>query len=201
MIRINLLAVERKPKGPSPFEVVRNPAWLVLVLIAATIAGLGWRYWALEQESARLARDTRLAQQEADTLRAVLEKVQQADDRRQQLQQRVALIEELRRNQSGPVRLLDELSRSLPDRLWLIQLAQEAAGGVKIDGRTTSLTALSDFVGNLEQSGYFKRPVEIIDSQVENDREIGDLVKFTVRASFAPPGTPATDPPTSQGAN
>ena len=36
-----------------------------------------------------------------------------------------------------------------------------------MDGRTTSLTALSDFVANLEASGWFKKPVEILDSQVD----------------------------------
>ena len=36
-----------------------------------------------------------------------------------------------------------------------------------IDGRCTALTSLSDFVTNLESSGWFKRPVEIVDSQVE----------------------------------
>lgn len=201
MIRINLLAVERKPKGPSGLDLVRNPLWLVLLLVVATAAGLGWRFVSLQQMSTGLDRDIQQARQEAESLRAVLEKVEQAEVRRQQLQQRVALIEELRRSQSGPVRLLDELSRSLPDRLWLTQLLQEAGGVVKIDGRTTSLTALSDFVGNLEQSGYFARPVEIIDSQVETDRAVGELVKFTVRARFAPPADAPAAVPTTQGAN
>ena len=31
-------------------------------------------------------------------------------------------------------------------------------------GLRTSLTALSDLVANLEASGYFKKPVEIVDS-------------------------------------
>ena len=36
-----------------------------------------------------------------------------------------------------------------------------------IDGRTTSLTGVSDFVANLEASAWFKRPVELLDSQVD----------------------------------
>ena len=53
-----------------------------------------------------------------------------------------------------------------------------------IDGRTTSLTALSDFVANLEGSAWFKRPVEIVDSQVEPNPKTGDLVRFSIRAQF-----------------
>jgi type IV pilus assembly protein PilN len=119
--------------------------------------------------------------------------VSEFEKRRTQLQQRVALIEELRKGQSGPVHLLDELSRALPDRLWLTQMKQQD-GEIRVDGRTTSLTALSDFVGNLESSGYFARPVEILDSQVESQGQqqaagAGDLVKFTVKAQFSMPGT------------
>jgi type IV pilus assembly protein PilN len=113
--------------------------------------------------------------------------VEDFESRKSQLQQRVALIEELRRGQTGPVRLLDELSRAIPDRLWLTELKQENAE-VRIDGRTTSLTALSDFVGNLEGSGYFARPVEILDSRVEAVQGTGDVVRFSVKAQFVMPG-------------
>ena len=34
-----------------------------------------------------------------------------------------------------------------------------------IDGRCTALTALSDFVANLEATGYFKKSMEILSSQ------------------------------------
>jgi type IV pilus assembly protein PilN len=123
----------------------------------------------------------------------VLQQVAEFEKRRTMLQQRVALIEDLRKGQSGPVHLLDEVSRALPDRLWITQLKTQD-GDVRIEGRTTSLTALSDFVGNLESSGYFARPVEILDSQVEPQREQGgatpgDVVKFGVRAQFALPGS------------
>ena len=35
-----------------------------------------------------------------------------------------------------------------------------------IEGRCLSLTSLSDFIGNLEASRYFMRPVEIVESEV-----------------------------------
>ena len=135
-------------------------AILGTAILAATALLVGWRVFALRSEAARLDQDLRSAQMEQQRLRSILLQVQDFEQRKQQLQQRVALIEELRKGQTGPVRMLDEMSRALPDRLWLTQVAQEPAG-VKVDGRTTSLTSLSDFVGNLETSGYFARPVEI----------------------------------------
>jgi len=203
VIRINLLAVRRKAPEPS-FAIAQRAPLLCSLLLLATALVVGWRFWSVRQESARLTGEIQQAQQEAQSLRSVLEhvqqfeqrktllqQVQQFEQRKSLLQQRVALIEELRQGQTAPVHMIDEVSRAVPDRLWLTEMKQDA-GGLKIDGRTTSLTSLSDFVGNLESSGYFARPVEIVDSQVENaTQNTVDVVKFTVKAQFAMPGTKA----------
>jgi type IV pilus assembly protein PilN len=201
MIRINLLAVERKPERKS-ILAGQKVAILGTAILAAAALFVGWRFFSLRQETARLDEDLRAAQQEQQRLRSILQQVTDFEQRKQQLQQRVALIEELRKGQGAPVRMLDEISRALPDRLWLTELAQDATG-VRIDGRTTSLTSLSDFVGNLEGSGYFARPVEILDSQVEGSQ--ADIVKFSVKAQFQLPGAKAATPeappaPGAQGA-
>ena len=49
--------------------------------------------------------------------------------------------------------------------MWLVELRQSGTE-VIIEGRCTSLNALSDFVSGLEASNLFVRPVEIVDSQV-----------------------------------
>ena len=194
MIRINLLAVERKPEKKSVLAG-QKVAILATAILAAALLLIGWRVFALRQQSVRLDDDLRAAQQEQQRLKGVLQQVQEFEKRKQQLQERVALIEELRKGQVGPVRMLDEISRALPDRLWLTDMAQDTSG-VKLDGQTTSLTALSDFVGNLEGSGYFAKPVEILDSKVDAGQ--ADIVKFTVKAQFQLPGAksgPATATP------
>jgi len=192
MIRINLLAVERKPEKPSVFAGHKVIILGTAILAAAALL-MAWRFFSMRQETARLDMELRTAQQEQQRLRSVLQQVDDFEKRKQQLQQRVALIEDLRKGQGAPVRMLDEISRALPDRLWLVEMLQDPSG-VKIDGRTTSLTSLSDFVGNLESSGYFARPVEILDSQVEGSQ--ADVVKFTVKAQFKLPGAkPAAGAP------
>ncbi len=186
MIRINLLAPDSRQVATRQFDFGRLvPIACGLVLVAA--AGLmgSWYYW-LEGEATRLDEEITVAEREQERLQSVLVQVTRFEGRKVALEQRVALIEELRRGQSGPVHMLDELSRSVPDRLWLTELTQEQ-NDLTIQGRASSLTALSDFVGNLEQSDYFRRPVEILNSQVEPQAQ-GDLIRFTVKAGFALPG-------------
>jgi type IV pilus assembly protein PilN len=183
MIRINLLAADRAL--PKPQRTFIAPAQRVTVgaglMVVLTAAGIGWWYWSLQSESGRV---------DAEQLRSVLSQVQKFETRKAQLQQRVTLIEQLRKGQTAPVHLLDEVSRSMPDRLWLTGLSQQGTS-LTIDGQTTSLTSLSDFVTNLEGSSWFKRPVEIIDSQVDHNEQTGELVRFTVRATINDATAPA----------
>ena len=185
MIRINLLAADRalpKPRRTfiSPAQRVTFGAGLVLVV---TALGIGWWYWSLQSESKRVDEEIARAETETQQLRSVLSQVQKFETRKAQLQQRVTLIEQLRKGQTAPVHLLDEVSRSVPDRLWLTGMTQQGTS-FTLDGQTTSLTALSDFVTNLESSPWFKRPVEIVDSQVDHNEQTGELVRFTVKANM-----------------
>ena len=186
MIRINLLAVERTAKKAAPRAAI-TPAQRVTMgaslILLLTVLGIGWWFWSLRTESARLDEEIVRAETETQQLRTVLAQVQKFETRKAQLQQRVTLIEQLRKGQSGPVHLLDEVSKSVPERLWLITMTQ-AADAFTIEGQTTSLTSLSDFVSNLESSTWFKRPVEIIDSTVAPNAQTGDVVRFTIRATF-----------------
>ena len=114
--------------------------------------------------------------------------MQQFEQRKAQLQQRVVLIEQLRKDQNGPVHMLDQISQALPPMLWLTELKQ-GAGDVLIDGRCTQLTSLSDFVANLESSGYFKKSIEIVSSQTETiPAPPGELIRFSIKAIFQPAG-------------
>ena len=110
-----------------------------------------------------------------------------------QLSQRVTLIEQLRKGQTGPVHMLDQISRSLPPMLWLTELKQGGSGEVVVDGRCTTLTSLSDFVANLEASGYFKRSIDIVSTSTETmPQPPGELIKFSIKAVFQQPGDAKT---------
>jgi type IV pilus assembly protein PilN len=185
VIRINLVETDRLKVRRAPFARDGRILSVACALpLLTALAGTGGWYWSLARESVALDRSLADAEQERSRLRSVLDQVKQFEMRRTQLQQRVTLIEELRRGQSGPVVMLDQISRNVPDMLWLTELKQRGSE-VTIDGRTASLVALSDFVGNLESSTHFQRPVEIVSSQVEPLPD-GEVVRFSVRAVFAP---------------
>ncbi len=201
MIRINLLATERRAakaaaKGFQAGQKITVIGSLILVL---TVAGIGWRYWALGQQLATMDRDIAAAEREEERLSEILKQVQAFDARRVQLEARVALIDELRKGQNAPVHMIDQVSRALPEMTWLTRLQQQGYA-ITIQGRCLTLTSLSDFVGNLEASRYFQRPVEIVESAVESgDGKGPDLIQFTIRGTFQMAGIDSTPPPPPAG--
>ena len=192
MIKINLLAVERKAAKKKAVVALGSGQKITLgctlILLAAGL-GIAWRYWSLHQQSAQIDVDISAAQQETARLHTVLAQVQEYEQRKSQLQQRVGLIEQLRSDQTGPVHMLDQISRALPPMLWRTPVKQTpAANDVLIDGRSMTLTGLSDFIANLESSGYFQRSVEIVSSTTETT-PTGDMIKFQIKAIFQTPGS------------
>ena len=191
MIRINLLSVERERTKTRVVIPAEHRATLgASVILLATVLGVVWWFWSLRQTSIQLDDDIARAEVQTQQLRSVLAQVQKFEARKAQLQQRVSIIEQLRSGQSAPVHVLDEISKSLPDRLWLTDLTQTGPD-FAMGGMTTSMTAVSDFIANLEATRWFKRPVEIVDSQVQTDAKAGDLVKFSLKAVFQDPNAPA----------
>jgi Tfp pilus assembly protein PilN len=90
--------------------------------------------------------------------------------------------------------MLEQISKALPPMLWLTELKQTGTD-VLIDGNCTTLTGLSDFVANLEASGYFKRSIEIVSTTTEvMAKAPGELIKFSIKAQFQRPGQVAAAP-------
>jgi type IV pilus assembly protein PilN len=197
MIKINLLAADRpKAKKKVVFQFAQKLTLVCTLILVVSGLFIGWRYLSLLRQSSRVDDEIASAQKETARLHSIIQQVQQFEQRKAQLQQRVALIEQLRKEQTGPVHMLDQISRALPPMLWLTELRQtETSNEVLIDGRATTLTGLSDFVVNLEASGYFRRSVEIVNTTASPMAQPpGELITFTIRAQFVPPGQPATAP-------
>lgn len=193
MIRINLLGVERKQARKAPtFDSGQKLTVACSLILVAGLLGIGYWYWTLNESSARVDREIAAANTEATRLRSLLTEVQQFEARRGQLTQRVQLIEQLRGGQSVPVQLLDHVSRSLPDMLWLTSMAKNGPE-LTIQGRSTTLIALSDFVGNLGTNPLLLKPIEIVNSEVETSNAAlaapgqppVETIRFTVKAQVA----------------
>ena len=197
MIRINLLGVERqKARKPYAFDPGAQMTVACSLILVGALSGVGWWYWSLTSESAQVDQEIAVAQRDAARLQPILAEVKQFEQRQSMLTQRVGLIEQLRRGQSVPVQLLDHVSRSLPDTLWLTNL-EEAGASVTIEGRSTTLIALSDFVANLGSNVMLKKPIEIVNSQVESASEgkaTTDVIRFTVKATLAEAGPTSSAP-------
>jgi type IV pilus assembly protein PilN len=199
MIRINLLGGERqKAKSAARFDASQQLTAMCGLVVVAAVCGIGLWYWSLSRESSTL--DARIAtlKREAARLDTVLAEVKTFEDRKATLQQRVGLIERLRQGQTVPVQLLDHVSRSLPEMLWLTDLRQEGSS-LTIEGRTTTLIGLSDFVGNLGSNPVLQKPIEIMDSAAETEAALKgatagpELIRFRVRAAMN--GLPAPEEP------
>jgi len=191
MIRINLLAAERdraKKKAVTLGTVGQKlTIGCSLILVLGGLA-IGWRYWTVNHDSADLDKEIAAAQQETTRLHSVIEQVQQFEQRKAQLQQRVVLIEQLRKGQTGPVHMLDQISRALPPMLWLTEVKQTGAE-IVIEGKCTSPIGVSDFVANLEASGYFKRSIDIVSTSAETmTQPQTEIIKFSIKAVFQQPG-------------
>lgn len=194
MIRINLLGVERKQARKAPtFDIGQKLTVACSLILVVGLLGIGYWYWTLNEGSARVDREIAAANAEATRLRSLLSEVQQFEGRRGQLTERVQLIEQLRGGQSVPVQLLDHISRSLPDMLWLTSMVQNGPE-LTIQGRSTTLIALSDFVGNLGSNPLLVKPIEIVNSEVDTSSSAQqtrpgqppvETIRFTVKAQVA----------------
>lgn len=201
MIRINLLGADRqKARKAITFDIAQRLTLACSLILVAAAVGVGWWYWSLSKASSTLDAEIASARARQLQLASVLSQVQQFQTRRGQLQQRVALIEQLRAGQSVPVQLLDHVSRSLPDTLWLT-LMEQNADTITLEGRSTTVPALTAFVTNLGNSALLQKPIDIVDAKQELTTAPGqqtgvELLRFTVRARLAPasssPGTAAT---------
>jgi Tfp pilus assembly protein PilN len=195
MIRINLLGVDRAKTRKAPaFDVGQQLTLACSLILVAAVVGIGWWYWTLNEDAARVETEITAAQQEQARLQSLLTEVAQFEAQRAQLQQRVQLIEQLRAGQSLPVQLVDFVSRSVPEMLWLTDMELNGET-LTIQGRSTTLQGLSRFIENLGASDLLLRPIEIVDSKVETLQpqpgQAGvDVSTFTVKATVKKPEPP-----------
>ncbi len=208
MIRVNFLApgAGSRSRAWHRWLVVppeQRAALAGLTMLAATVVGVGAWWWLIGREQRAIDAQAALAAVAVTRLQETAHRMEQAAERERDLNERLAVAERFRAAQRGPVALLDTISRSLADGLWLTELRQ-AGTTVQLDGRALSLAAFTDFIGRLQTSGHFARPMDIVATSTETVSEV-PVVRFAIRgevASLAPPpddgpaihGRPAVDP-------
>lgn len=214
MIRVNLLKAERKDvadrpgppedgggKKPKDGKVKaaragkKTPAGnLILVFVLLVLGAL-----AILQSRA-LSRERNLlsaAQDEAQRLQPVVDKLEEIEWQKLYLEKKVTLIRELRAQQGQAVGILDAVAKVIPEWVWLTELILNKTG-VLIKGKALSLVLVSDFVRNLEQAGPFAA-LSIINTQQRTEGQ-NAFIEFTLNATLTPYVPPAAAGAANPGA-
>jgi type IV pilus assembly protein PilN len=198
MIRINLLGVERKQtRRTATFDIGKRVTMACSLTLVVAAAGIAFWFWSLTEASRQVDQDIATAREQQARLNSLIKEVSQYEARRAQLQQRVVLIEQLRKGQSLPVQLLDYVSKSVPEMLWLTAMEQDGVANLTIEGRATTMIAVSDFVANLGNTTFFTKPIDLVETKAERDQAGVDLVEFKVKAQLA--NAPAPEAPAGRG--
>jgi type IV pilus assembly protein PilN len=195
MIRVNLAGTAKKPVAKASKPAVPTnalPLVHVVILLATLIGGYFW-YSSLSSESAALTERTGTLQAQLTSLEAIIKQDKIYEARKVALENRIRVIEDLRKNQLSPVVVLDALAEAI-DRtryVWLSTMSQNNAT-FSMAGTGTSVDALTDFVGNLKATGYFRN---INLARFDDSR--GNYT-FSMTCEFSPPSVPRTG---EKGAN
>ena len=77
--------------------------------------------------------------------------------------------------------------------LWLTRINQDPKdGSIIIDGMATTQNGVTELVNNLAATQYFKRDIEIVQSQAQTiPQPPGLLYRFQVKTFFLTPAAPA----------
>lgn len=200
MIRVNLLAGGAHAAPPRvwvPAEQRTSLMGLGMLLVTGLAVG-GWWYY-LNGQHAQTEDHITKAEVRIEQLKDALKLLETSRTQKAELEGRLALIDRLRAAKHAPVRMLNLLNASVPDGLWLMEIKQ-AGTSVTIEGRAMSQTSVSDFAKSLQDSGFFKMPVEVVMTLMETVDET-NVFRFLLKAEPAAGSPTATAEPTTPPAS
>ena len=193
MARINLLPwrAERRANRQKVF-------YGMLGLAAAgglVLAFLSWFYYD-QQISGQNVRNQFL-QAEIQKVEGKIKEIEALDKQKDRLLARKKVIEQLQANRSQMVHLFDSLVRTIPDGVALASIKQEGEI-LTLQGRAQSNARVSNYMRNLEGSGWMTNPdLSIIEAKAEAPNaaaptsEVRQLpYVFTLQVKLANPNAP-----------
>jgi Tfp pilus assembly protein PilN len=184
MIKINLLAEKGKTKAksssPSSIQTEGMGSGQNLLLMGLLVVGLlisgGW-WWSLKGTTAQLKDDIEVANAELERLSEVRRKRDEYTRQKELLERKIELITNLKKQQAATVHILDQISKNLPDFLWLESMTS-TANAISVSGKATTYNAVSNFYGNLNDSGHF------LDVTLGRTFEVPEGVSFSLTCRF-----------------
>ena len=188
MARINLLPwrAERRKQRQREFQAMLGMAALGGVLLALLV----WFHYD-RQISGQQDRNSFL-QAEIDKVKKQNEEIAELDAKKDRLLARKKVIEELQANRSQMVHLFDSLVRTIPDGVILATLKQEGEV-LTLEGTAQSNARVSNYMRNLESSGWMTKPdLSIIEARKDDKAPVAGGVRalpytFSLKVHLANP--------------
>jgi len=201
VIEVNLLpgAVRRKRRAAPSLSLnlaglgaLRSVDRLLAAAVAAWIVApllVLWLFLGTRAEKVDLELRLEEARQDSASLAAVIATTSRLQARRDTIAQKLVIIQEVDAGRFIWAHILDEIARAIPRQTWLTSLAQtdqEKLPRLKLDGRTGSTFALTEFMKSLEESSFLKN-VRLVSTELvrENDRL---LHAFVLELAYEEPG-------------
>lgn len=182
MARINLLPWRAE------LRTQRRNEYLTIVGAFAGLAILGWglvHFHFKERIDFQNERNTYL-KAEITSLDKKIKEIQELEKEKERLIARMKAIETLQSSRPIIVHIFDELVTSLPEGVYLKEVAQ-TANVIVLKGVAESNARVSSFMRNIEKSEWLTDPkLEIIQSSDESGRRIAN---FTLRMTQNTPKT------------
>ncbi len=188
MIRINLLGRPR-PKVKRQVAIAGRLQLILFVIpVGLAVLVLAAEYYLIKIENTTLGQEIAEMTREVRQKTKLKQKIQAFEADQARLRGKRDVIDELKRNQAGPVRMLEAIGNtvSITETLWLTSLGEQAGGKIEFKGLAGSMSAVADFITNLNQSGVFSN-VELQESVQRPDSEGSISFEFTLTAEFALP--------------
>jgi type IV pilus assembly protein PilN len=198
MAKINLLPwrAERRANRQKEF-------YGMLGLAAAgglVLSFLIWFHYS-QQISGQNTRNQFL-QTEIQKVEGKIKEIEALDKQKDRLLARKKVIEQLQANRSQMVHLFDSLVRTIPDGVALSSIKQEGEI-LTLEGRAQSNARVSNYMRNLEGSGWMTNPdLSIIEAKAEEKAAGAPVVTsearqlpyaFTLQVKLANPNAPDAD--------
>ncbi|MET0289933.1 MAG: PilN domain-containing protein [Pseudoxanthomonas sp.] len=178
MAKINLLPwrAERRAQRQKEFYGMLG----VAAAIAVGLSVLIYVYFGA-QISGQQERNTFL-QGEITKVEAEIKQIEELDKQRDRLLARKKVIEELQANRSQMVHLFDSLVRTIPDGVMLTSIKQDG-NTLTLQGRSQSNARVSNYMRNLESSGWMSKPdLSIIEAKKAEGADANAPAVPTARA-------------------
>ena len=121
-------------------------------------------------------------QAEIQKMEGKIKEIEALDKQKDRLLARKKVIEQLQANRSQMVHLFDSLVRTIPDGVALANIKQEGEI-LTLEGRAQSNARVSNYMRNLEGSGWMTNPdLSIIEAKAEEKAPGAAVVTPTARA-------------------